>query len=122
MSTPEVPNINKIDADDLSLEDLDEDQPSTITPSELYNELMTCNEIILTIPAEEEDKLRKGLASAKAKLNTKLRDSGLGTDNTVLSFQSSPSKDFEGAVQIVITLAKRSGITVLAKEYPDPEF
>lgn len=110
------------DGPTVILEDLDADEPSILTPSEIYNELLTCGEMILTIPAEEEEKLRKGLASAKAKLNAKLKDSGLGTDSSVLSFNVSPAKEYSGAVQVVITLAKRTGITVLAKEYPDPDF
>ena len=96
--------------------------PDSMTPTEIYQELMAVGEMILTIPAEEEDKLRKGLASAKSKQNAKLKEQGLAADNSVLVFNAAPSKDFEGAMQVHIVLSKRQGVTVLQKEYPNPDF
>lgn len=108
--------------DDFSGIDSLDEGPEILTPLELYNELLSCEEMILTIPATELDKLRKGLASAKAKQNAKLKDAGLAADNSVLGFIVAESKEHPGAVQVTISLAKRSGITVLNKEYPDKEF
>lgn len=99
-----------------------EEGPEVQSLTDIYQELQTCGELILTIPAEEEEKLRKGLASVKAKQNAKLRDQGLPIDTSVLGFLSAPSEDFAGAMQITVTLAKRSGITILNKEFPDPTF
>lgn len=106
----------------LDMLDIEDEGAEVSTPSEIYNELLACGELILTIPAEEEERLRKGLASTKAKQNAKLKEAGLATDNTVLSFTSAPSKEHDGAVQIRITLAARNGIKILQKQYPDGQF
>ena len=100
------------------------EDPGSMTLTEIYNMLLLSNEIILTIPAEEEKKLRTGLASVKAKSNKKLQDEGMPADKSVISYSSTPAKDKEGnptvgAVDLLITLGSRSAITVLDVKLPD---
>lgn len=97
---------------------LDGDEPLELTPHEIYNRLLLESELILTILPEQETVLRKGLIQVKAKENMKLKEQGLPTDTSTLSFQVFPCKALEGAINIHITLAKKNTITVLAVSVP----
>ncbi len=105
-----------------SLEEVEE--PGTMSLTEIYEMLLISGEIILTIPAEEEKRLRSGLASVKAKSNKKLQAEGMPVDKSVIAYSVTPAKDPEGneipgAVAILITLGARSAITVLNVALPD---
>jgi len=95
-----------------------EDDNITVTLSEIYSKLLIHNELILTIPVEEEATLRKGLATVKAKQNGKIKGVGLLPDPSILSFQVTPGKE-AGTINVKILLDKRKGITVLAMKLPD---
>jgi hypothetical protein len=106
-------------------QDLLEEEPDELSLTEIYRQLISTNELILTIPAEEEQPLRKGLAVVKNKQNTKLKESGIVPDKLVLHYQVNPHKDgqgkeVEGIIDVHITLAPRNGITVLSMRVPDP--
>lgn len=108
---------------DAMLQGIDDDGEQQLTPTEIY-ELLTANEeLILTIPAHEEDRLRKGLASAKNKMNAKLKDSGLPADTRMLQFHVQPSKDqeLEDHIDIQISLASRASFKIKRIQLPDPE-
>ena len=97
----------------------DEDEETILTPTEIYEQLATEGELILVIPSEEEDKLRKGLASAKNKTNAKLKEAGLPIDNNVLQFIVTPEE--EGYVSVHIILSQRGGIRIKKMGLPDNE-
>lgn len=106
----------------LPLEEVEE--PTNMTLTEIYDMLLLSSEIILTVPAEEEERLRKGLASVKAKSNKKLVAEGMPVDKSTISYSVTPAKDasgnpIDGAVAILITLGARSSITVLDVKFPD---
>lgn len=106
-----------------SLIDLDEeeDEGTGMSLADIYNRLLLHSELIFTIPADQEDTLRKGLASVKAKQNAKLREAGVRPDPATLSYITSKS-DTEGAIDLHITLSKRTAINVIKVRKPDPEF
>lgn len=98
-----------------------EDEPTPLSLTEIYNQVVANDEIILTIPASEEQALRTGLAGVKAKQNTKLREAGLQTDKSTLSFTVTPHKTAPDAINVHIVLSKKQTITVLAIKLPDNE-
>lgn len=101
-------------------EDFDSEDGSTeLSLTDLYDRLVLEGELIVTVPVEQEQKLRKGLAGVKAKQNQKLKDSGLPVDDASLGFVVTANKKIQGAIDIHITLAKRTTITVLAVKKPD---
>lgn len=118
MSTPVVPALDSGAAKDTVW--IEEDSAQMSLP-DIYNQLLALNELIITIPAEEEQHLRKGLASVKAKQNQKLKDSGLRPDNATLSYTVTANKNNPLAVDVHIVLAKRTSITVLSMKRPDSE-
>lgn len=105
--------------EDLDYLDPDEEE-QTLTPSDLYEQLAAAEELILTIDASDEDKLRKGLASVKNKTNNKLKEADLPIDTRMLNFQHLPCSE-PGCVRIHITLANRSGIKIRKMELPDED-
>lgn len=105
-----------------SIPSLDDELPEqgSMSLTEIYNQLLTYGELILIIPAEEEDRLRKGLASVKAKATKKMQDQGLPLDKAMLSYQVTPAKE-AGTINIQIVLGQRNNITVLGMTLPDNE-
>jgi hypothetical protein len=114
-TTQEIP-----EGKNTSFTDLEEDT-AELSLADIYNQLLVLGELIVTIPMEEEETLRKGLAGVKAKQNQKLKSSGLAPDPATLSFTVSPNKEQKGAIDVHIVLAKRTSITVLGIKKPDPE-
>lgn len=101
-----------------------EEEAEELSLQSIFDQLSTTKELILTIPADEEQPLRKGLAMVKSKFNTKLRDSGIQPDKEALHFQVTPhlreGKKVEGVIDIQVRLAPRNGITVISMKVPDP--
>lgn len=101
-----------------SLDDPAEQGSMSLT--EIYNQLLVYGELILTIPSIEEDRLRRGLASVKAKATKKLQDQGMPLDKAILGYQVTPTAD-PTIINIQISLGQRNNITVLALSLPDNE-
>lgn len=96
-----------------------EDEPNPLSLTEIYNTVLAHDELIITIPADQEQALRTGLAGVKAKQNAKLKASGLTPDTSVLSFVVTPHATVQEAIDIHILLSKKNAITVLAMRIPD---
>lgn len=105
--------------------DDEELEEGSMSLTDIYNMVVANQELILTIPADEEERLRKGLASVKAKTNKKLQEEGMPVDKSMLSYITTPvmdnNKQPTGNVQIHIILGKPNGITVLGIKLPDSE-
>lgn len=101
-----------------------EEEATELSLSDIYQQLVAVGELILTIPAEEEQPLRKGLAMVKSKQNTKLKDAGIVPDKQTLKYIVTSHKEngkvVEGVVDVHVTLADRTGITVFKMQVPDP--
>lgn len=97
------------------------DEPETLSFAEIYENLLATEELILTIAPDQEDSLRRGLASVKHKQNKKFEDQGLPVERQNLRFQVRPSTKVEGAIDVQISLNKKAGISVLAMQLPDNE-
>lgn len=105
---------------------LEDEEETNLSLADIYNQLQVHGELIITIPADEEGILRKGLAGVKAKQNMKLKASNLPIDTATLSYTVLPKKDaagkeVPGQVDVQILLSKRTQITVLGIKKPDME-
>lgn len=100
-------------------DDFEEDE-ARLSLLDIYNQLLTHKEIIITVPIEEEDKIRTGLASVKAKQSKKLRDNGFTPGRESLSYQVSPNADAPKAhIDMKILLKERTTINVVSMKLPD---
>lgn len=97
----------------------DEDESTELSLADIYNRLLLHKELILTIPKDQEETLRKGLASVKSKQNTKLKDSGIQPDQAQLQYKTIQNEELPDAVDIHIVLSKRTAITVIKVQRPD---
>lgn len=97
------------------------DTSSTLSLSEIYNEVVLHGELIVTIPRSEERSLRRGLASVKNKINSKLRSAGITPEPLELSYTITTSPEDEELINVQVLLRRRGGITVVAMQLPDDE-
>lgn len=98
-----------------------DDEVTPLSLTEIFNQVVANDELIVTIPANEEQALRTGLAGVKAKQNTKLKENGLQPDKSTLSFTVTPHKTLPDVIDVHIVLSKKQTITVLAIKLPDNE-
>lgn len=93
----------------------------------LMDTLVMHKELIITIPSDELDKLRKGLIMRKSKDNSLLKKQKLMPDDEVLSFTTFPKLDevskqpVEGQICVRVHLGPRKSVTVLNIQVPDNE-
>lgn len=103
------------------MDNIDEDT-ADMSLADIYNYLLEHNEIIITVPKEQEKTVRTGLASVKAKQNKKLKDSGISASKESLSFSVIPNKDNPAnLIDMHILLSKRTSIQVVSMQLPDKE-
>lgn len=106
-----------------ALQSIDEEEEQFLSPSEIWEQLVALEEMILTVPIEEEEKLRSSLASAKSKALAKMKEEGAAVDLTkILKFETTLSEEYEGCVSVRVSLVQRSGIRIKKIQLPDPEF
>lgn len=107
---------------DLDLSSLDEEPDNQVLSFyEIYDKLLANEELILTIPLEQEDALRKGLASAKVKTNKKLATQNLDTEERTLMFKKISEDLNLCTTELHIYLKARPGCQVLNIRIPDKE-
>ena len=113
-------DVNFLDQEGLP--NTNENEVELVSYSDIYSDLLLNDEIILTIPAEEEERLRTGIKNVKAKLAAKHKEEGLPVESSTLTFTSTPSAEFVGASDIHIVLSRKAVATVFRKRVPDKEF
>ena len=103
--------------------DLTADSEAEYDFNELYKLVMDNTDIILTIPTDQVEYLKKGLSVKKSKENAKLKHAGLAVANDAFSFtvyQTDEQKKEQSTDSTVrIKLGPRSSITVKRVEIPD---
>ena len=113
----------------MAITDLDDDnkgimeEDSSYTFRQLMDKLYIEGDIILTIPAAEEEALRNGLIMRKSKDNKQSKAKGLLPHTGVLTFNSYPVKDgagkeIPGQVCVRVILGERKSINVIKMEVP----
>lgn len=109
-----------MDTNLIDLLDLESDTP-ILSFSEIYEKLLANDELIITIPNDQEDSLRKGLASIKVKTNKKLNAEGFMGEDRTLMFKRVHENVNEDTVDLHIFLKARPGCKVLNIRVPDKD-
>ena len=91
-----------------------DDEDNEVSYGELLSNLTLSGEIIITIPIEEEIRVKTGLKNLKAKQSTKMKEDGLVPVEETLEFSSVASEDYADCVNLQIIL-KRKGVVRIKK-------
>ncbi len=94
---------------------------------ELMDMLVDKRDIILTVPTDQVDALKKGLYARKGKDTHKLNKAGVKAGNDVLQFLTYPAKDKDGKeifgqTCVRVKLGPRKSVTIINIEVPDDNF
>ena len=110
--------------DDDSLErNLDsQEEEQELSYAELYASATLNGEIIITIPAEEEERVKNGIKNFKSKQATKQKEEGITPDSSTLVFASVASKEYAGCIDMSIQVKTKGTIRVKAMRIPENDF
>jgi hypothetical protein len=92
--------------------------------SEIYAAVALNGEIIITIPKEEEERVKVGLKNFKAKQAAKLKAEGLVPDPSIFTFitRQPVDPDLEGDfIDLSIQLTRKSTVKIAKLRIPDQE-
>ena len=113
--------MNQIDANEPPISNGAEE----LSFMEIYSSVMLNNEIIITIPIEEVERVKTGLKNLKAKQATKMKEEGLVPDPSVFTFAEKPCEEEEFKdthVDLNIQLSRKSIVKVARIKIPDDNF
>lgn len=96
-----------------------EEAGEEISFNELLATLALSGEVIITIPSEQEIRVKTGLKGKKSKSTLKLREMGLPAPEETLEFYSIPSKKYDDCVDLHIVLKRKGVLTVMEMTIPD---
>lgn len=103
-------------------EDVEIPKDEELTYSEILSTLTLNGEVIITIPFEEETKVKTGLKNLKAKQGMRLKEEGLPVPEETLEFYSTTSEEYEDCTNLHIVLKKKGTVMVKKMIIPDNEF
>lgn len=106
-------SINNEDIDHEGMEDTNNDN-TLISYAEILASVLLNDEIVLTIPMEDEERVKNGIKNYKSKQAAKLRADGQPFDASTLTFSSIPSDEFYGCVDLTV-ISKNRGIIKIKK-------
>ena len=113
--------MNSQESED-SLLPQEEAEEQELSYAELLANAVLNGEIIITIPFEEEERVKNGLKNYKSKQATKAKEEGLPVDSSVLIFTSSPSKDFAGCLDLSIQSKSKGMVKIKRLVIPENDF
>lgn len=90
--------------------------------SELYASVLLNEEIIITIPPEEVERVKTGLKNLKAKQASRMKEDGLVPDPSIFAFNILPTKDEslkDSYVDLSIQLSRKSVVKIAGIRIPD---
>lgn len=93
-----------------------------LTYAEIMSNLALNDEIVITILATEEARIKTGLKNLKAKQAARLKLEGLPVPEETLEFISSPSEEFDGCTRLHIVMKRRGLVNVMKIEIPSGEY
>ena len=122
--------LEQQEIDNSSVLESADDGPDEQTLSDIYKNVTVNEDIILVIDAEDEEMLRKGLASIKYKANRAAREAGFELDARSLEFRVLPwtkeekekEQGWEGKIKIQVWLKAKQSIRVHRMMITDKEF
>jgi len=118
----------KTESLDEVIKDMDtEEEKVPYSFDEILTVLNIEKELILTIPADQEDELRKGLQARKSKINQGLKNKGMEPPKETLTFNSYPAKDsqnkvVDGIICVKVFLKERASVDIIKMEVPSKDF
>jgi hypothetical protein len=98
------------------------DEEQELSYGELLAATILNGEIIITIPAEDEERVKNGIKNFKSKQATKAKEEGLAVDSSTLIFTSVASKEFAGCIDLSIQAKTKGTIKVKAMRIPENDF
>ena len=100
---------------------MSEEELERMTFAEILATVALNDEIVITIAAEDVERVKTGLKNVKAKQAAKMKEEGLTPDSSTLSFVTSePNED--GDVDLKILLNHKSTVLIKKIVVPDGEF
>lgn len=116
----DIPDINDPNEDSFA----EEGDDNSYNFRELMDMLTEKKDIIITVPHDQVEILKKGLYARKSKDIFKLNKAGVKASTDILNFSSYAAKNPDGtdsteATCVRVKLGARKGVTVLAIEIPD---
>lgn len=101
------------------------EEEAELSYAELYAAVALNEEIIITIPPEEVERVKTGLKNYKAKQASKMKGEGLQPDPSVFTFLERPTLDpayRENFIDLSIQLTRKSTVKIAAIRIPDQDF
>ena len=91
------------------------------TFNELYDAIAESKDLILTVPKDQVELLKKGLSMKKTKENAKLKNAGVAINKEAFEFIVYENEETKGTenTKVRIKLGPRTSINVLKMEIPD---
>lgn len=114
----EEPDFEDLDFPNIE-EPTEEEEDKELSYQEIYSSLLLNDEIQLTVSPDDLEKLKVGLKNVKAKTSAKNKELGLPTDTSVLKFISKASDEFEGFIDLTITVDRKGTVKVKKVRIPD---
>lgn len=107
--------------EEVEEEGLMDSSEETMTFEEILSNLLVSDELVLTIPIDDVERVKIGLKNLKSKRNKKLREDGLVPDTATLEFSISPSSD-EDFIDLRIFHIRKGTVSVRKMVVPSGEF
>ena|SRR3990167_2906357 len=122
MSIQKAADNNEIDVEDS----FNDEEELSYNFRELMDMLIEKKDIILTIPADQVEILKKGLYARKGKDTYKLNRAGVKAGNDVLSFLTYPAQDeagetIDGQMCVRVKIGPRKSVTILSIKVPNDD-
>jgi len=105
----------------MEKEELISSSEEVMTFEEILSNLMLSDELVITVAADDVEKVKRGLKNLKSKNNKQARDAGLLPDNATLEFSISPSTE-EDFIDLRIFYTRKGTISVKRMIVPSGEF
>lgn len=95
-----------------------EEMDDSLGYSDLFEQVWQEEELIFTIPEEDHERFKAGMAVAKSRFNSKMEKEGMPPDKRSLSFAVVPCST-EGCISLHVKLVAKGRVRVLNIEKPD---
>lgn len=90
---------------------------------EIYAMLQLNEEIIITIPVEDIERVKTGLKNYKAKKALKEKEAGLPPESpSTLTFEVEKNTEYPNAADMRVILTRKAVVKVMNIKIPDKEF
>ena len=99
---------------------LSEDDAEEFGYAELFERIWTEEELIFTIPEEDEERFKNGLAVAKTRFNKKMQLDGMGKEDRSFEYNIVKPCTVPGCINLQVSLKKKGRIKVFQIQKPDP--